>query len=126
MKVSKKKKHKKIKRKIQRRDNNNIPTFVYVLQSTMNSQKNYIGVTNNLQRRILQHNGFKTGGARYTKAHRPWKFYAIFEMKNRHDALSLEWKAKHRHSKCDGSGLSGKIERIRRIGKMYVICKQHM
>ncbi len=43
--------------------------YVYILRCSDNSF--YIGQTNNLQRRIKQHNGEVTGGAKYTLGRRP-------------------------------------------------------
>jgi putative endonuclease len=116
------KKSKKTKNK--RLNKNDTTTYVYILQSIVNKEKSYIGVTNNLKRRISQHNGLLSGGARYTRNFRQWKFYAVFEMKNRHDALSLEWRSKHRKSKNDGTGVEGKVQTILRIGKLYQTCKK--
>ncbi|MEF3691892.1 MAG: GIY-YIG nuclease family protein [Candidatus Moraniibacteriota bacterium] len=49
-------------------------SFVYILQS-LKSEKFYIGSTNNLERRIREHqNG--TGGL-YTKLNGPWKLVCL-------------------------------------------------
>jgi len=45
--------------------------FVYILECADNSL--YIGCTNNLERRLAQHNGSKSG-AHYTKIRRPVVF----------------------------------------------------
>lgn len=42
--------------------------FVYILECADGTF--YIGSTNNLQKRVIQHNGWKSG-AKYTKARRP-------------------------------------------------------
>jgi len=93
-------------------------TFIYILRSTINEKKSYVGVTNSLPRRLRQHNGELKGGARYTHAHRPWRFFAIFVVGNRHDALSIEWKIKHCKRKTDGVGIPGKIAAACRFGGM--------
>jgi len=87
----------------------NEDTFVYILKSSVEVNRSYVGVTNCLQRRLRQHNGQLAGGARFTRGSRPWSFYAIFVVGNRHDALSIEWKIKHQKRKSDGPGISGKI-----------------
>lgn len=110
------------KKKRIKKNKNNITTYVYILCSTTNCAKSYIGVTNNLTRRLKQHNGIVQGGARYTSSNRPWEFYAVFKLNNRHDALSLEWKAKHKKRKSDGTGLEGKVVTITRLGKLYTKC----
>jgi putative endonuclease len=45
------------------------PWYVYLLRCADGSL--YAGVSNNLQRRLRQHNGDLAGGARYTRGRRP-------------------------------------------------------
>jgi predicted GIY-YIG superfamily endonuclease len=112
-----------------RRVNANEATFVYILQSTVEARKSYVGVTNSLPRRLRQHNGQLAGGARFTRTARPWRFHAIFATANRHDALSIEWKIKHQKRKSDGPGIEGKIAAACRFGKLVAkfaqICGPH-
>lgn len=42
---------------------------LYLLENTSNN-KTYVGVTTDINRRIKQHNGELSGGAKYTKANR--------------------------------------------------------
>ena len=42
--------------------------FIYVLKS-LSAKKSYVGITNNLQRRLMEHN---SGKHVYTKRHKPW------------------------------------------------------
>jgi len=92
-------------------------TFLYVLVSLAPPGKySYVGVTNNIARRIRQHNGEIVGGARYTSMHAPWRVYAMFQLANRHDALSLEWKVKHRKRASDGTGIDGRVHAVKRLG----------
>lgn len=122
------KRHKKHKKNIdiprrkkqkKRTTNNNIQTYVYLLISCTNTTRNYIGVTNNLCRRLDQHNGVKAGGAKYTRSYRPWRFYAVFKAPDRRSALMTEWKAKHRKSKNDGVGIDSKVNCICRHGSAF-------
>jgi predicted GIY-YIG superfamily endonuclease len=46
-----------------------MPVFVYVL-SSLKSQVLYTGMTENLERRLLEHNQGKT---KFTKGHLPWE-----------------------------------------------------
>jgi len=94
----------------------NEETFIYILRSRTNAKKSYVGVTNSLPRRLRQHNGEVVGGARYTQANRPWAFFAVFVVGNRHDALSIEWKIKHRKLRSDGVGIDGKVAAACRFG----------
>lgn len=91
-------------------------TYIYILQSVSTPSKSYVGVTNCVMRRIRQHNGEIIGGARYTRSYRPWRFFAIFRVNTRRDALSLEWNIKHRRAKSDGKGLKGIVNRAWRHG----------
>jgi len=120
--VKKKKKNRNAARKNTAPQNRNMPqnqeTFIYILQSTVDEKKSYVGVTNSLPRRLRQHNGELAGGARYTHARRPWRFFAIFVVANRHDALSIEWKIKHCKRASDGVGITGKIYAACRFGTM--------
>ena len=43
----------------------------YILQSKVCQKRTYVGMTNNMRRRLRQHNGEIKGGAMYTTAHRP-------------------------------------------------------
>lgn len=45
--------------------------FVYILCSA--GGRTYVGVTTDVDRRLRQHNGELAGGARATRAHRPWR-----------------------------------------------------
>jgi len=94
-------------------------TFLYVLTSLKNQKYSYVGVTNNIARQIRQHNGEIVGGARYTSQHAPWRVFAMFQLNNRHDALSLEWKVKHKKLKSDGVGIDGRVQAVKRLGKLF-------
>jgi len=49
---------------------------VYILWSETNGAT-YVGVTTDPERRVRQHNGEEPGGARRTRAGRPWKLHAL-------------------------------------------------
>ena len=72
--------------------------FCYVLVNS--SRRNtYVGYTVNPMRRLRQHNGELTGGAKYTSAHGPgWQFALILtspsESWTHKKALSLEYHMK--------------------------------
>ena len=63
---------------------------VYIVQCA--DQTLYTGCTNNIDKRIGQHNSGK--GAVYTKHRRPVVVMKIFEVQNRSEALKLEYKIK--------------------------------
>ena len=55
--------------------------FVYVLRSA-DERRTYVGVTNDLRRRLAQHNGEQPGGAKSTRGGRPWSiagYYGPYE-----------------------------------------------
>lgn len=48
------------------------PWFVYVLASEVR-RVTYVGVAKDTEARLLQHNGERPGGAKSTRAARPWR-----------------------------------------------------
>lgn len=67
--------------------------FVYILECS--DKTLYTGMTNNLDRRIDQHNkGTKAGGAKYTSGRRPVILMKSFMVANKSEALKLEYKIK--------------------------------
>ena len=71
---------------------------VYVLQTTTTaSVRSYVGVTTDLARRLTQHNGAIAGGAKATRAGRPWVVaFATPHRYDRPNALRLEAQTKRR------------------------------
>jgi len=51
--------------------------LVYVLLSKR-ARRTYVGVTIDAERRLAQHNGELPGGAKATRAGRPWRLGALF------------------------------------------------
>lgn len=69
---------------------------VYVLRSCT-TNRTYVGATTNMARRIRQHNGEISGGARATSAGRPWRCVALVRnLPSWSEALKLEWRLKRR------------------------------
>ena len=64
--------------------------FVYILQSVKNGRY-YIGSTNNLERRILEHNSGKTKSLKYL---RPLKIVFQREFVDKKEAIQIEKKLK--------------------------------
>lgn len=74
--------------------------YVYVLQSEEPRDGKpglcYVGCTTDPKRRLRQHNGEISGGARYTSKHRPWVPRALFgPYPNRSIAQKAEYALKH-------------------------------
>ena len=64
--------------------------FVYILRCSDDTL--YTGITNNLERRIEQHN--KGKGAKYTRGRGPVALVKSFEVDSKSEALKLEFKIK--------------------------------
>ncbi len=88
--------------------------IVYALVSTVKPKKTYVGMTNHHARRLRQHNGVIQGGARFTRAHRPWKFIFHVTGLTHREALMLEYAIKRKRV----SGVSGPLGRIRTLVRL--------
>lgn len=67
---------------------------VYVLRSERLS-RTYVGITTDLDRRLAQHNGEKTGGARSTRSGRPWEVATVYgPYETRSEASRVEYRVK--------------------------------
>ncbi|MCH7492095.1 GIY-YIG nuclease family protein [Patescibacteria group bacterium] len=64
--------------------------YVYILKSVMNNRL-YIGSTNDVNRRILEHNN---GNVSSTKAYIPYKLIKIEKFLNKKGALKREFQIK--------------------------------
>ena len=74
--------------------------IVYLLKNDFNNCT-YVGITNNPERRIRQHNGEIKGGARYThmkKENGNWNYYGFILDCEKCEAYSIEKKI-HIHSR---------------------------
>lgn len=75
------------------------PEYYCYILFTINpfyTNQTYNGSTNDLKRRIRQHNGELVGGAKSTKNKGPWEYLAVISGFESHkEALSCEWRIKH-------------------------------
>jgi putative endonuclease len=60
--------------------------FVYVLKSIV-EKKSYVGITDNLKRRLIQHN---LGNSFYTRRYKPWKIIYSEKFEDRELARERE------------------------------------
>ena len=83
-----------------------------MLVSEITESKTYIGITNNITRRIKQHNGICTGGAKYTSACRPWKVYGYVRGfgEDKSLVLKFEWRWKYLSRKEKGSSIEKRMK----------------
>ncbi|PIR75071.1 MAG: excinuclease ABC subunit C [Candidatus Magasanikbacteria bacterium CG_4_9_14_0_2_um_filter_42_11] len=65
----------------------NMSFTVYFLESRQDTQRHYIGFTENIKKRIIQHN---QGLVTSTKKFRPWKIIYLEIYPNKADALGRE------------------------------------
>lgn len=85
------------------------PWSVYLILSTNPPYKTYVGVTTNFSRRLKQHNGELKGGAKASRAGRPWVCACLirgFHSKTEACEFESKWKS---HSR--------KLPRIRKSNK---------
>ncbi len=88
--------------------------YCYILNPVNSvSDITYNGSTNNLVRRLRQHNGEITGGAKATSGKGPWEYLAVLEgFEDHHEALCCEWRIKHPTGKKRPKKYCGKKGRI--------------
>lgn len=70
----------------------------YILQSLnpKHQHATYVGITNNMTKRIRQHNGEIVGGAKKTSKKRPWGIVGIFfGFADKTTVLQFEWRIHH-------------------------------
>jgi predicted GIY-YIG superfamily endonuclease len=72
---------------------------------TEDGRASYCGITNNFERRLVQHRkGCHAGGARYTSARRERRWIplcVVHGFSNRSQCLSFEWRVKRVRSCCE-------------------------
>jgi predicted GIY-YIG superfamily endonuclease len=93
--------------------------YCYIIRS-LNPQflnSTYNGSTNNLTRRLRQHNGEIVGGAKATRGKGPWVYIAILDgFGSYNEALSCEWRIKHptneRRRPSKYNGVEGRIKSL--------------
>lgn len=97
---------------------------VYVLRSVTKTNLMYVGYTTDIHRRLRQHNGIIKGGGKYTSANRPWKLAAIVPVKDKSDALKVEYwsKAKNYSSQA---GIPRNDPVVRRKYLLELSMKKH-
>jgi predicted GIY-YIG superfamily endonuclease len=93
--------------------------YCYIIRSTNPdfSNSTYNGSTNNLIRRLRQHNRELVGGAKATGGKGPWVYMAIWDgFESHREALSCEWRIKHptnsKRRPSQYNGVKGRIKSL--------------
>ncbi len=96
--------------------------YCYIIKSKdpHHPNKSYNGSTNNIIKRLRQHNGEITGGAFRTKIGRPWEYFAVLKGLSDHiNALSCEWRIRYpdnkRKKEKKYKGIKGRIVGLNEI-----------
>lgn len=97
--------------------------LVYCIQSSRSPGRTYVGCTNNFKRRLRQHNGEITGGARSTRSEkmRPWRPVFHVTGLNKREALQLEWALKHKRV-SGASGVTGRKRTLAHVMRLPRWC----
>ena len=79
--------------------------------------RSYTGASNNVHKRLRQHNGELAGGAKATQMNRPWKHLCVISGFDKSLALCCEWRLKRKKSKYNKKlkpfgGIKNKIENV--------------
>lgn len=94
----------------------------YIIQSEGSPETRrrltYVGKTNDMARRLRQHNGEISGGARYTKQRRPWTLLGwIGKFQTNRAVLGFEWRMKHMFKKNVSGGRARLLKAVRILRK---------
>jgi predicted GIY-YIG superfamily endonuclease len=84
---------------------------VYLLQE-LGSSRTYIGATLDVERRLNQHNGLQSGGARATKGKQWKRLCHVKDFPNEKAALQFEWSWKYTSKKQTGSPLERRMKAL--------------
>ena len=87
---------------------------LYLLENTENT-KTYLGITNNLERRIRQHNRELAGGAKYRTAFKGngiWKYHLYISNLTKSESLSIERSVKNTKKGLKGTPIERRKQAI--------------
>lgn len=97
---------------------NGLPTMstkewkVYLLHAIDGTKKTYVGATVDVDRRLRQHNGLLSGGARATSGSQWKRICHITGFPHERAALQFEWKWKHVSKQQKGGALQRRISAL--------------
>lgn len=80
----------------------------YIISNPRNHT--YVGITNNLTKRLRQHNGEIVGGARRTRGNGPWILQGFVKgFSSKRHVLQFEWRMHHARRKRGKSPLEKRM-----------------
>jgi structure-specific endonuclease subunit SLX1 len=86
--------------------------YCYLLSS---DSKTYVGATIDPDRRLRQHNGELSGGAKATRGGVWTRKCLVGPFENQHDALSFEWHWKYNSKKFKGAALERRLKALEKM-----------
>lgn len=94
--------------------------YVYLIKN--DTDRTYVGITNNLDKRLSQHNGILKGGAKATRYSNTWCFEKILGGFTKNTAPKFEWYWKNYQSSSGAwystkSGMDNKLNRMNTLLK---------
>lgn len=99
-----------------------MPFFIYILYSP-SSQLHYVGYTDNIDRRLKQHNNSNLNT--FTSKHRPWEIKTLFEVNgDKSDAIKIERFIKKQKSQkfiqtmIDTTTFTGRLAQLVKVPKL--------
>lgn len=96
-------------------DTSNKPYVCYLLTNE-ERRHTYVGITNNIERRLRQHNGEIQGGAKRTRNRGIWTVAAyVSGFHNKSQALSFEWHMHHPRPRRYVRGVQGRTLYARKL-----------
>jgi predicted GIY-YIG superfamily endonuclease len=89
------------------------PPFLCYLVESPSAGRTYVGITNNLTRRLRQHRGELVGGAKATtRAAADWRVgLTVAGFQSHRQALQFEWAFKH----ARGTGAEARVGALHRV-----------
>lgn len=87
-----------------------------------NFQNTYVGITNDFNHRLKQHNGIIKGGAKATKKFEDWTLgFYISEFEEKNSVLSFEWHMHHPNGKRKKDNSSKNYYGV--FGRLRALCE---
>lgn len=87
----------------------------YLLETVEGSPKTYVGVTPDLERRLRQHNGELSGGAKATHGHQWKRVCHVRGFPDHRAALQFEWRWKQISRRLTGAPLERRAKALQTL-----------